>query len=161
MDSNRAREVVLAARKPAVLVAFALAWIAPTVASAHLAYYTGEDSYYCTLARVGASGDTCWYDGDSSGTFNFSSKVVHSYAFQSSKNETTDTGRTVCTTIVRPSNGDVDTNCGVDFKRNCWYLWQHTGDPLDCHDQDDVTLYVAISHGDTNSSMVVGGHPLW
>jgi hypothetical protein len=159
MDFHPGRSRLATLRVP-VTVAGLVAALAVSASSAfaHLADWTGEDSYYCTLAADIDPGtqDTCNYDGDSSGG---STQTAHSYAFQSVKNETL-TAAYICTGLHRPSSGRVEKECGWDFKRNCWDLWQHSSDPLDCHDLDNITHYAYLDN-ESNHSTVVGGHPLW
>lgn len=157
MGSHPADHAPVVHRLAAVLAAIAAyLCFAPAGASAHLAYYTAEDSYYCTLAASGR----CWYDGDSGGTFDFGSLAKHSYAFQSVKDEGPSGSANVCSVITRESTGFNDRECGYGFKRNCWHLWQHSTDPLDCHDEDDNTHYVRLENG-TGSTQSVSGHALW
>lgn len=93
--------------------------------------------------------------------FSSSGAVIHSYAFQSAKNETATSGLVVCTFLRNPSTGTGERECAVDFRRNCWNAWQHSSDPLDCHDEDNLSLTASIENDTSTRSALVAGHPLW
>jgi hypothetical protein len=121
-------------------------------ASAHLAYWTHEDYYYCTLPN----GHICGYDGDSTGSSSF---IHHSYAFQSAKNLDAVNQR-VCSAIDDPDPGFYE-ECAVNFVRLCYIPWQHSGSPLDCHDKEGTSFTAFITNKGPNGSSPIQGHALW
>lgn len=128
----------------------AITLVAASSASAHLANFTGEDNYGCTVV----AGTWCWYQGSSLGTTNSANAVNHSYGFQSAS--WSGGGNATVYTAICYSSCAVAS--GTNFRRLCWPNWRHSEDQLDCHDQDGVSGVVRIRAG---ADGTVSGHPLW
>jgi hypothetical protein len=104
-------------------------------ATAHYAYFTGS-IYQNNYVSANATG--CIRD---SGCIN------HSYTFISA--EDTTGSNVMCARIWLAGGSGYDQDCAADFIRHCTYPNKHSGDPLDCHDQDHTSNFYA---GAVNSS---------
>jgi hypothetical protein len=126
-----------------------LALMVPS-ANAHLSEFTGEETYGCTVVAE----TWCWYQGGEVGTTNSANAVSHSYGFQSA--EWGGAGNATVFTAICYSTCAVAS--GTNFRRLCWPNWQHSEEPLDCHDQDGVSGTARVKAGTAGT---IRGHALW
>ena len=120
-------------RAPVLALLAALAVAAPAVA--HYAYFTGsiyQNNY------VGANAVGCIQNG---GCTN------HSYTFISA--EDLGGSNVICARIWLAGGSGYSQDCAARFVRHCTYPNYHSGNALDCHDQDHTTNFYA---GAVNSS---------
>lgn len=157
------RGVVLAAVVTnIVLVGVALTFALTPRAGAHLDYslITG-DQYWTCSDPSGAPGCRYWVQGPPGQI------VHHSFAFTSAKHLSGPTDGFTCAGIERVGVY-YDNACSGgganQFVRNCWSWagsnWQHSGNPLDCHDRDGVTHRAEIRSWNSGTASLEG-HSLW
>lgn len=134
-------------RAPALLgVAMVLALATP--AAADYAYFTG--SWY----------QNNYVSGGKVGCLNNGGCTNHSYTFISG--EDIGGANSICPRIWLA--GAYETNwsmsCGTDFVRHCSPHRQHDNNPINCHDQDDVTNLHAgvINNGAGTTIRMHGGY---